>query len=281
MRKLLRTVVRIACSAFADLGAAVSGWPRQPAIPDPPSTELTSVGTDPGGVFTACTDKTCVHRVELVRVQRDLHDQVGSSLAGMAMQLEITQRLMQSDAGRAGQLLTEVRDTTTHLVGTVRGLSVQRHRRPPARGGVGGIGGVGPGSAANFAQALENMACRMRQVIRDRLEISIDIAPGVDSVEGEVGWAAFWIVNEALTNVLRHSHARHCVITLWINENELHVQVKDDGIGAVAMPRVGGSGLGNMVDRADEVGGWCTMLPSIPTGVVVLATLPLTAADRG
>jgi signal transduction histidine kinase len=268
---------------FTEFGSGMSSWPGQPGaqpfLSDSPDV-LRPVGSRAGAASASCADEACVHRVELSRVQRDLHDQVGSSLAGMTMQMEVTQRIMQSDTDRARQMLTELHSTTTHLVSAVRRMSVQHRRGPTARGGAGGIGGVGSGSAANFAEALENMTGRMRQVIRDRLDISIDIAPGVDLVQGEVGWVAFWIVNEALTNVLRHSRAEHCVVALWINENELHVQVEDDGIGALATSRAGGSGLRNMADRADEIGGWCTIQPAIPTGVVVLAALPLAGADR-
>ncbi|WP_020667147.1 sensor histidine kinase [Amycolatopsis nigrescens] len=308
---LIRTLADFTFSSFARFGAGLAGWlvfhgpdgkvepdqrehaprivpPRRPDTPlvlAAPAVLSSPAKESPAtAARESCSDENCTHRVELSRVQRDLHDQVGSSLAGVTMQLEVTQRLMHSDADRARQMLTELHSTTTHLVSAVRRMSVQRHRRPET---AGGIGGVGPGSCANFAEALRGMTGRMRQVVRDRLEISVDIAEGVESIEGEVGWAAFWIVNEALTNVLRHSHAEHCLVALWTSENELHVQVEDDGIGAPsdgigarADETAGGSGLGNMVDRAAERGGWCTIQPAIPTGVVVLAALPLVGADR-
>jgi signal transduction histidine kinase len=191
--------------------------------------------------------------------------------------------LMRSDTDRARKMIAELHSTTTHLVSAVRRLSVQHHHDPAQRGGTGP---VGTGSCANFAEALRSMTTRIGLVVRDRLEISVDIAEGVESVPGEVGWAAFWIVNEALTNVLRHSRAEHCLVALWTSENELHIQVEDDGIGAQATvqaqgtTRIGGSGLSNMMARAAECSGWCTVQPAILSGVVVLAALPLAETDR-
>jgi signal transduction histidine kinase len=251
--------------ALAQFGAGMAGWTGAPAEP-------------PAGDAATCADPDCSHRVQLSRVQRELHDQVGSSLAGVTMQLELTERLIRSDTDRARKMIVELHSTTTHLVAAVRRMSVQQHHGPAVRAGAGL---VGADPCANFTEALRSMTSRIGLVVRDRLEISVDIAEGVESVRGEIGWAAFWIVNEALTNVLRHSRAEHCVVALWTSENELHIQVEDDGIGAQATvraqgtTRVGGSGLSNMMARAAECDGWCTVQPAILSGVVVLAALPL------
>lgn len=225
-----------------------------------------------------CADDNCVHQRELSRVRRDLHDKVGSSLAGMTMQLEVVQRLLCSDTDRAVRMLDELHSTTSHLLTTVREMSARRRRRPERRGGDGGMLPAGPQGCDNMAEALRYMTGRMQRATRDRLEITLDLGEDAESVRGEVGRAAFWIVNEALTNVLRHSHARRCAVALWTSEDELLLQVEDDGIGGI--DAAGGSGLGNMADRAAEQGGWCTVRNGNASGVVVLASLPLRGKDR-
>ncbi|ALG08677.1 sensor histidine kinase [Kibdelosporangium phytohabitans] len=239
---------------------------------------------DPTG--GSCADGRCDHQVHLARVLRDLHDEVGSSLAGVTAQLELIRRLLQSDTDRADRMVTEAHTITTDLVATVRRMSAERRRscdggerRRPRPSGMN--------RSAGFDDALRNMIGRMRAVVGDRLEISLELGDGLDRVPSEAGWAAFWIVNEALTNVLRHSYADNCLVSVWVGDADLHVQVQDDGVGLVTKVRTreafdaGGSGIGNMADRAAELGGWCTVQPAIPSGAVALAALPLAGAEWG
>jgi len=122
------------------------------------------------------------------------------------------------------------------------------------------------------------MIGRMNRMVSERLEISLHIDPEVSSVQGDVGNAAFWITREALINVLKHSAARHCSVSLLVAEDELHVRVEDDGVRMPAKPRSGGSGLINMSERAAERGGWCTAGPVTPRGFTVVACIPLATA---
>jgi signal transduction histidine kinase len=127
--------------------------------------------------------------------------------------------------------------------------------------------------------ALHTMLNRMGRVVVDRLQITTDIDPLVDSVGENVAWAAFWIVREAVTNVLKHSCAERCSVSLSVRDNQLLVRVEDDGKG---MPASGpaGSGMANMIWRAEEQGGCCTVSPAYPRGVAVTASLPVALSRR-
>lgn len=85
--------------------------------------------------------------------------------------------------------------------------------------------------------------------------------------------AAYRIVQEALTNVVHHAHARHATVDVFYSLDGVRVQVADDGIGLPALP--GGSGLENMRTRAMALGGTLTAGPAPGGGgFEVVATLP-------
>nr|WP_198151826.1 histidine kinase [Kibdelosporangium sp. MJ126-NF4] len=286
----LRRISLFALSLLSGLGAALAGWlPHPEQIPfSKRHKESGGEPDDPAGdrCGGSHTGDPCDHQVHLARVLRDLHDEVGSSLAGVTAQLELVRRLLQSDIERAGRMVGEAHIVTTDLVATVRRISAEQ-RRACDNGRRRGPRPIGANRSAAFDDALRNMIGRMCSVVGDRLEITLDLGDGLDRVPGEAGWAAFWIVNEALTNVLRHSYADRCLVSVWVGDEDLHVQVQDNGVGLVTRVRTrralksGGSGVGNMADRAAELGGWCTVQPAIPSGAVALAALPLAGTRRG
>jgi signal transduction histidine kinase len=87
--------------------------------------------------------------------------------------------------------------------------------------------------------------------------------------------AAYRIAQEALTNVVRHAHARHCTIRLALDETAglLTLEVRDDGRGITPAPKKG-VGLTSMRERAEELGGtW--IVEQVPAGgTCVLVQLP-------
>jgi signal transduction histidine kinase len=92
--------------------------------------------------------------------------------------------------------------------------------------------------------------------------------------------AAYAIVAEALTNAGRHAAATRCVITLKRKGDELAVGVDDDGVGLNDAPA--GLGRTSMIERSEELGGWCRVSTSKVRGTSVEAHLParITSDDR-
>jgi signal transduction histidine kinase len=88
--------------------------------------------------------------------------------------------------------------------------------------------------------------------------------------------AAYRIVAEALTNVVRHSTATRCAVRIAL-DGAFEVTVTDNGDGASDGPP--GLGWTSMVERAQELGGSCT-ITSRPSGVTVRAVLPLPGHDH-
>jgi signal transduction histidine kinase len=240
-----------------------------------------SRGGSRGGWWPSEADPFGCSHEALMRFRRDLHDQIGSTLAGIAMQLELALRSVGTDAGTAHVVLSELRSDIADLIAKVRRI---------------GDGLNTPSQIRNLEAALRSMIRRANRAMAPRLELSLSFDPRVSSVPETVRSAAFWIVSEAVINVLKHSTARLCTVALSVQDDKLHVHVEDDGRvedggrtedGRVGDGRVGGDGrvaarglsggrgLANMSARAAEQDGWCTAGPREPMGFAVTACFPL------
>ena len=109
------------------------------------------------------------------------------------------------------------------------------------------------------------------------LRVVVEAPERLPPLPAAVEVAAYRIVQEALSNVVRHAQAHTCVIRLAMGD-ALHVEVADDGVGLPAARRVG-IGLTSMRERAAELGGTC-LVAALPTGGTrVVARLPLPPAE--
>ena len=93
------------------------------------------------------------------------------------------------------------------------------------------------------------------------------------SLSAAVEVAAYRIVTEALTNVVRHAAARSCVVSLAVEGAHLVVTIADNGVGFAEVPGSAGHGMQTMRERAEELGG--TMDVMTADGTTVRARLPL------
>jgi signal transduction histidine kinase len=184
------------------------------------------------------------------RLRRDLHDGLGPALAGLTLKLDTARNLL-GDA----PLLREMRDDVQGTIADVRHL----------------VEGLRPVSLdeLGLAEALRRLVDRAPPD-GPRVHLVTDAA---DSPAAAVEVAAYRIVQEALTNVLRHSGAHSCDVTVCGRNGSLVVSVADDGCGA-AEAGSGGSGLETMRERAEELGGSLELLPRAGGGTLVRAVLP-------
>jgi signal transduction histidine kinase len=136
--------------------------------------------------------------------------------------------------------------------------------------------------------------------VEERRRLRRDLHDGLGSVLASLNWragalrlvlsrdpvaaaavevAAYRIVQEALTNVVRHARAHRCCICLSCENDLLHVEVSDDGVGLPESSRAG-VGLLSMRERAAELGGTCEIAPMPEGGTCVRACLPLVKDDH-
>ncbi|HUY45922.1 MAG TPA: histidine kinase [Streptosporangiaceae bacterium] len=212
-----------------------------------------------------CLRARCPHHRALVTMRRDVHDQIGSSLAGMIMQVELVRRLIATAGDEVHSALADLHSELTELMAHTREIASQR----------------GPGKAPrSVGTDIRSMIGRMRRLTADRLQISLQLDPDIDSLPPEVGRSTLLIVREAAVNVLKHSTARRCSVSVLVCDEELLIGVVDDGCPD-RHEGPGGSGLTNMSGRAQEHGGWCVAGPVPPRGFAVVACVPLGNAMTG
>jgi signal transduction histidine kinase len=109
--------------------------------------------------------------------------------------------------------------------------------------------------------------------------ITVDVPPSMPTLPAAVEVAAYRIVQEALTNVVRHARATTCTVRLALESGGLSVAITDDGRGLPRDP-VAGVGLSSMRERAAEMGGTCVVQDAAAGGTQVLAGLPLPGGVR-
>ena len=190
------------------------------------------------------------------RLRREIHDGVGPTLAGIALGVESAQRALDGDPDRAARLLADVRTDVDELLDEVRHL-VDGLR--PAMLDELGLGGALRALADGFAR---RTSCTV--VVEEALPTTLPAAVEV---------AAYRIGAEALANVAKHAGARRVRLVARATSSDLVLVVDDDGRGG-AEPRTGGTGLGSMLQRAEELGGVLEVV-SGDGGTAVTARLPV------
>jgi signal transduction histidine kinase len=191
------------------------------------------------------------------RLRRDLHDELGPTLAALALDLETARAgdvadldaALDQAAARARQSVVDVRRLVYDL-------------RPPTLDDLGL-----DGSLREY----------VGRVSAPGLAVRLDVSDPLGSLPAAVEVAAYRIVFEAVTNALRHSGARQVDVRLERGRHDLVVTVADDGEGIRPGARPG-VGLGSMRERAEELGGSFTTSVPGERGTTITARLPLESA---
>jgi signal transduction histidine kinase len=188
------------------------------------------------------------------RVRRELHDGLGPALAAQAMQVEAAHGLLRRQPDRAESLLEEVLARSADAVEEVRRIA--RGLRPPA------LDELGLAGAVQQAAADLSPGVRVRVITAD-----LPVLPAAVEV------VAYAIVREALTNVVRHAAASAAEVCIAADGPMLKLEIVDDGRGLAGSPP--GVGMVSMRERAQELGGRCTVTAGPTGGVLIAAQLPL------
>jgi len=202
------------------------------------------------------------HRYEeRLRIAREVHDLVGHSLSVISMQAGVALHVVDRRPEQAAVALEAIRESSRSALEELRGtLAVFR--------GEGGVAERGPLPGLG---RLESLVGELRAAGR-RVEL---VWEGSGGVPGAVDHAAFRIVQEALTNVVRHAGGRAPVrVVVERGERMVVVSVVDEGVGVVGGVREG-SGIAGMRERAGAVGGVLRVGPGAGGGWSVVAELPL------
>lgn len=190
------------------------------------------------------------------RLRRDLHDGLGPMMASMTLTLAAAREYLGRDPATADVLLQEMAQHIQGAVSDIRRLVYGL--RPPTLDDLGLLG------------ALREQATCCAQ---GGLQVRIEVPEVLDSLPAAVEVAAYRIAMEALTNVVRHAHAGTCVVKIERNDTLL-ITISDDGCGLPATVDRG-IGMRSMRERAEELGGTCSIEARPEGGTRVSACLPL------
>jgi two-component system NarL family sensor kinase len=196
---------------------------------------------------------------ERLRLRRELHDGLAPTLAGVGIKLDLALQSAHDDPGATATLIDEARIGVRAAVTDIRRMA--RDLRPPALDALGLEG------------ALREQAAGLASQGADAPVIIVDVPVPLPNLPPAVEVAAYRIAVEALLNVVRHAEARNCEVRLALGEDQLEVDIVDDGRGHEG----GSSGVGTraMRERAAEVGGEVTIEPVATGGTRVVAHLPV------
>jgi signal transduction histidine kinase len=212
---------------------------------------------------------------ERLRVARDLHDLLAHTITLVGVQTSVAAHILAADPDRldrtaVAKALDDIADTCRTARGELRTtLEVLREGQ-----GAGDGRGPLPGLAG-----LPDLAETARA---SGAEVGLEVRTG--EVPPAVGAAAYRIVQEALTNAVRHGGREDLTVRvlLYGGEGALRVEVTDDGVGANGdAPADCGFGLVGMRERARSVGGTLDAGPGENGGFTVSAVLPLPVNRKG
>lgn len=201
---------------------------------------------------------------ERLRIARDLHDVVAHHVSVMGVQAGAARRALDKDQDLAREALRTVEQTARTAIGELRGLlGVLRAEdaEPPAE-----THGASPG-----LDQLDELVASARAA---GLDVSHGVYGEPRPVPHGVALSAYRVVQEALTNVVKHAGARQAEVRVRYLENALEVEVTDDGRGRTAVP-AGGFGLVGMRERVAVHGGELEAGPRRDAGYRVRASLPV------
>jgi two-component system sensor histidine kinase UhpB len=194
------------------------------------------------------------------RVATELHDEVGQTMTGVLMQLERLRDGVTAD--RRGDL-SDAQEAVRATVAEV--TRIAHELRPSLLDHLG----------------LVSALTELSRTFAHRTGITVDcrLTPYAPELDSDTELAVYRIVQESLTNVARHAHARRVELTLQPTPQRVHVEVVDDGHG-LPTESVAGAGLRGMRERALLVGGHLTVATAPSGGVRVSLDLPVRRMPR-
>ncbi|MDX2213124.1 MAG: sensor histidine kinase [Oculatellaceae cyanobacterium bins.114] len=200
---------------------------------------------------------------ERTRIAREIHDSLGHSLTAQMIQLENVLLFWQSDTTQAKTFLLEAKRLSFTALQDVR-QAIAALRADPLRG-----------------KSPETAIARLIQQFHQTTGLMPTcMIEGLAQLPSELGSSIYRILQEALTNVAKHSEANQVMIVLQIKADVLHLIVEDNGKGFDPLQNTSGFGLQGMRERTSALGGQFNTLSEPGQGCRVTAYIPLSGGSH-
>ncbi|WP_371619418.1 sensor histidine kinase [Streptomyces sp. NBC_00454] len=207
---------------------------------------------------------------ERLRIARELHDMVAHSIGIIAIQAGVGSRVIRTQPEEAGEALRAIEATSREtLAGLRRTLMALRQADPDAEDS-----GRAPLAPSPGLADLDRLAAATADA-----GVSVDVHRSGEQrpLPADIDLSAYRIVQEALTNVVRHAGTGLCRVAIEYGDRELSVEIVDDGRGATEHGPAHGFGIVGMRERVALLHGRLTTGTRPEGGFRVAARLPLPA----
>jgi signal transduction histidine kinase len=209
---------------------------------------------------------------ERMRVAQEIHDVAGHGFSAVAMQAGVALLVLEERPDQARQSLEAIRETSTTALTELRATLGAFHPAGESR--------PVPSSAAGAAPIADEIGLGGLPALVDRvraggLPVDLEVERAEVTLPPEIDAAAYRVVQEALTNTLRHAGPTRALVRVSWEDDEVVVQVADHGRGTARTAPVGGRGLRGMRARVESAGGSLVTGPHDGGGFQVVARLPL------
>jgi signal transduction histidine kinase len=202
---------------------------------------------------------------ERQRIAQELHDETGQALTAMALGLRGLSDVVSTDPQKAILLARQLQNLASQSINELQRLVSGLH--PPQLDDFGLVPALR--SYIGEIQNRFNLAIQIKCVGPERF-IPIDVRV-----------VLFRIVQEGITNIVRHAEAQKVIIVIDTNETEINLQVEDDGIGFNVDAALNQGldapswGLLGMIERASLVNGTCRIISELGKGAIIMVKIPL------
>lgn len=196
---------------------------------------------------------------ERLRIARELHDVVAHSMSMIAVQAGVGAHVIKTDPQAAERALEVIAQTSREALVQTRsmlGMLRQEHDQPPQLA----------------MPRLDDIGQLVDRVRETGLEVALTTET-VAPLDQATSLAGYRVVQESLTNVIKHAEARRVEVSIQTRQDQLMIMVADDGHGRSSSQ--GGHGLAGLQERARLLGGQLTAGPDAGGGFCVRAQFPL------
>jgi PAS domain S-box-containing protein len=243
-----------------DGAARAVAWTARPVL-DPQGRDIVLVSGSDVTVRRRQEEELRASRARLVeaaddarrKLERNLHDGAQQRLVALSVSLRLAESKLHNDPPTATRILGDAREELTHALEDLRELARGIHPAVLTDRGL--------------RAAVDALVSRSPVPVEASVP-QLELPPAVEA-------AAYYVVAEALTNVVKYGHASLAEVSVETVDGSVRITVKDDGVGGADPTR--GSGLRGLSDRVEALEGRLVVESAAGSGTTVRAEIPLTA----